>query len=1433
MRFRFLPIAAFRRLLTTLLVLLTAYPGVIAQITVTNATFPTAGTTLRTATATNPGIAISVITPPGGNQNWDLSGLQQGTVKTTVFKAASEGSQAANVPGAELVSTSSSSPVAEEYYNVTSASFEKQASYNFFYDVVPLYLAKYVPAIPERNAPLNFFDIRQSSSNFTAGSTCFQDELGNSSCFFLPTDFLPTLMAQLSVVLGGDYFVQFRYRVTIQRTEVVDAWGSMTIPGGTYNVLRMKRTEIISVDFDGNFLYPSNPSNPLTQWENLTDAAIQAGFQGLGEITTTSYHFINDVEKEPIAVVTLNSEQNASTNVEYKLASPLLSINNVTLSEGNSGTTNFNFTVSLSTPAPAGGVSFDITTQDGTINPATQPSDYTTKSLTSQTIPAGSSTYNFTVAVNGDVDVEPDEIFFVNVSNVTGAIVDDGQGLGTITNDDVAPVLTSVTVTTSPVGRTIIVDGNSLTAPQTFNWTPGSNHTIATNTPQNGASGTRYAFNNWSDGGAVSHTVVTPSVATIYTANFTTQHQVTTSAGAGGSMLPVSGTYYNDGTVVPVTATANVGFNFTGFSGDLTGVTNPQSLTMDGPKSVTAQFAAIPPPAPNLSINDISQVEGNSGITNFNFTVSLSAPAGPGGVTFDIATANGTTNPATQPSDYTAKSLTSQTIPAGSSTYNFTVAVNGDVDVEPDETFFVNVSNVTGATLSDGEGLGTITNDDAAVCSISSASFSNVSSCNNNGTPSNPADDFYTADLTVNFSTPPATGTLRIEPGNVNVLDVVEIAVGSLTGISHTFTGVRLRTTGAAFAVEVEYSADNACVRTVAAPAVGSCSATVCSISSASFSNISSCNNNGTPSNPADDFYTADLTVNFSNQPATGTLRIEPGNVNVLDVVEIAVGSLVGNSHTFTGVRLRTTGAIFAVEVEFSANNACVRTVAAPAVDNCAVICIPPTINAPTITQPTCAVPTGTIVVNATGSGALEYSINGGTSWSPTATFSGLSPNSYNIAVRLQSSPACLANYSSNPVVLTAATGCNTCVITCPANIVRNNTWGKCGANVTYPAATGSGNCGTLTYSKASGSFFPVGVTTVTVSSTSGASCSFTVTVKDVQKPEIKCPSDVYVSTTTCSKAITFNVTARDNCPGVTVSTVPASGTDFPVGTTTVTATATDASGNKTVSSFKVRVKESRDPVINVKSTPIVLNWPANGSYQTINVSQFVLSVADNCSNIPVSSVNIYKVTSDEAEDAHGSADGNTRKDIRIADNCKSVDLRRERRNGGNGRVYTIYVSVKDASGNTGTASFKVYAPATQGGATAVDNGTAYTVGCDCDNDWYHRSIGSSEPADLQSERTAIQIPEGFVLEQNYPNPFRSTTLIRYIISADANVDLTVFNNLGQVMAKLANGRMSAGMHQVNFDASKLAAGIYTYRLQTTDVQGKVVVINKKMILSK
>lgn len=135
-----------------------------------------------------------------------------------------------------------------------------------------------------------------------------------------------------------------------------------------------------------------------------------------------------------------------------------------------------------------------------------------------------------------------------------------------------------------------------------------------------------------------------------------------------------------------------------------------------GVDDIVVNTAGCGPPMPNLSINDVSQAETDAGTTTFTFTVSLSAPAGPGGVTFDIATQDNTAT--TADNDYVTNSLTGQTIPAGSSTYAFNVTVNGDTTVEPNETFFVNVTSVTGANVLDGQGTGTIQNDDVTLTPI-------------------------------------------------------------------------------------------------------------------------------------------------------------------------------------------------------------------------------------------------------------------------------------------------------------------------------------------------------------------------------------------------------------------------------------------------------------------------------------------------------------------------------------------------------------------------------------------------------------------------------------------------------------------------------------------------------------------------------------------
>ena len=131
------------------------------------------------------------------------------------------------------------------------------------------------------------------------------------------------------------------------------------------------------------------------------------------------------------------------------------------------------------------------------------------------------------------------------------------------------------------------------------------------------------------------------------------------------------------------------------------------------PRNSATTFAPCgePPPIPSLSVDDVTGQEGDAGGSTFRFTVSLSSAAVAGGVTFDVATEDGS---ATAPDDYEARSLTRQTIAAGSLSYVFDVVVSGDAEFEDDERFFVQVTNLTGATVGDGTGRGTVLNDDEA-----------------------------------------------------------------------------------------------------------------------------------------------------------------------------------------------------------------------------------------------------------------------------------------------------------------------------------------------------------------------------------------------------------------------------------------------------------------------------------------------------------------------------------------------------------------------------------------------------------------------------------------------------------------------------------------------------------------------------------------------
>jgi hypothetical protein len=283
-----------RRMLLALLSALSF--GASAQITVTSATFPIAGDTLFYALDFDPA-GINAATPPGGNQLWDFQNLQAEETDEIVYRPASAGMDVGAFPTAELVVIGTDG---ETYYNVTANKFELlgytgASDASFGVDII----AKFQPPFAERHAPLAFFDIFQQSTNLTLPFS---------------TEDLPDSLLQ------GAPFVpdSVRVRLTSQRLDVVDGWGTVIIPGGQYPSLRLKRTEYRTTAIDVLV--------PLIGWIDVS----QLGGGGLGNFvgtdTTVSLRFISGTEKEEIAVATLANDQATVERVRFKnnLTSPVI-----------------------------------------------------------------------------------------------------------------------------------------------------------------------------------------------------------------------------------------------------------------------------------------------------------------------------------------------------------------------------------------------------------------------------------------------------------------------------------------------------------------------------------------------------------------------------------------------------------------------------------------------------------------------------------------------------------------------------------------------------------------------------------------------------------------------------------------------------------------------------------------------------------------------------------------------------------------------------------------------------------------------------------------------------------------------------------------------------------------------------------------------------
>ena len=455
-----------------------------------------------------------------------------------------------------------------------------------------------------------------------------------------------------------------------------------------------------------------------------------------GESTkTVSIPIVNDGVSEPNETVNLTLSNAVGVALSPTPSAVLtiidntpitISINDVTVTEGNTGTVNATFTVTLSA-APTQTVTVGYATANGT---ATAPADYTAANgLVS--FGRGETSKTIVVRVNGDTVAEGNENFLVNLSAPNNATIADAQGQGTIIDDEGPPRLSINNVT--------VTEGDSGTTNATFTVTlaPASGQTVTVNAiPFNGSA--RAPF-DYTGGGAMLSFAPGQTSKTF--------------------SVPVVGDTLNEADeVFYVILSAPVNAAIASGNGRGIGTIKDNDAV------------------PAITIEDVRIGEGNSGLRTAVFRLHLSAPSGQLVKVF-YSTSNGTS---TSGEDYVAVTDKEIAFTTGQDIALARVLINGDLLNEKDETFFVNLSNASGASITQKQSTGVILNDDRAPSiTVSDARIvegnvgqSNLSFNVNLSAPSGQivTVNYITANGTASASSDyrAASGTLSFAPGETS-----------------------------------------------------------------------------------------------------------------------------------------------------------------------------------------------------------------------------------------------------------------------------------------------------------------------------------------------------------------------------------------------------------------------------------------------------------------------------------------------------------------------------------------------------------------------------------------------------------------------------------------------------------------------------------------
>jgi PKD repeat protein/DNA/RNA endonuclease G (NUC1) len=434
-----------------------------------------------------------------------------------------------------------------------------------------------------------------------------------------------------------------------------------------------------SVSFNGSFSDRGSLDTHTTNW----DFGDNTNTNGINNPTHT-------YTESGIYTVTysVRDDSNASSNDTLQLTVkklPTLAVNDISIVEGDNGTANAVFTVSLN-EASTRPVAVNYSTANGT---AVAGVDYTA-TTGSITFAPGQTSQSVTIAINGDRLDEIDENLSLNLTSPVNATIADDRGIATIIDNDPVPSLT--------INDPTITEGDSGTSNLTFtvNLSEASGKIVAVN----------YSTANGTATAGADYTATTGSITFV-----PGQTSQSITVPINGDRLDEIDENFSLNLISPVNATI----------ADGTGV----GTIIDND------------PAPSLSLNDPTITEGDSGNQNLVFDVNLSAASGKT-VKVNYSTANGT---ATAGVDYTAMSGT-LTFAPGQTSQTVVIPVTGDRITENNETILLNLTNPVNATIADTQGIGTITDNDLNSYSIKAEGqvFINGSS-DFDGVAINPNDD--------------------------------------------------------------------------------------------------------------------------------------------------------------------------------------------------------------------------------------------------------------------------------------------------------------------------------------------------------------------------------------------------------------------------------------------------------------------------------------------------------------------------------------------------------------------------------------------------------------------------------------------------------------------------------------------------------------------